>query len=89
MGFSISRQQISDGKPPLSGEGGEGKQGWRFGSSFPHFQTELFVFMQCSQHELLSWKHTLTDSIRVGFRNETAFSFVYRKRSSSLQNWKP
>lgn len=58
-------------------------------SSFPHFQIKLFVFMQCYQHELLSWKHTLTDSVRVGFRNETAFSFVYSKRSSSLQNWKP
>ena len=34
MGFSISRQHLSDGKPSLSGEGGEGKQGWRFGSSF-------------------------------------------------------
>ena len=45
--------------------------------------------MQCYQHELLCWKHTLTDSIRVSFRNETDFSFVYSKRSSSLQNWKP
>lgn len=27
MEFSISRQQISDGKPSLLGEGGKGKQG--------------------------------------------------------------
>lgn len=42
-----------------------GHKGWRFvlSSSFHHFQIKLFVFMQCYQHEPLSWKYPLTDSI--------------------------